>query len=223
MAQTPGYLASLATGGTSTAFSNEATTKVTANTVYRITDATKRVLDPTVTPTVEVDPNADGNWEAAGSHTVDYYTGTVTFGADQGATALVRVSGNYIPILEIATARGVTYRIERDVLDCTVLNTTGYRSYKQGLARFSVTLDLHENLLEDHDSGAGTQKLATKLTGASIFLFRLRMSNSGRYLVAWMRAASGGATAEVAGLVTSNFEAQAAGYGSAAVIGTYTA
>jgi hypothetical protein len=76
-------------GGTPTSFSNEACTKVTANTVYQITDATKRVLDPNTALTVEVD--ADGGWRrgvrdrSASTYTVDYMFGKVTFTADQGA------------------------------------------------------------------------------------------------------------------------------------------
>lgn len=218
MAQTPGYLASIAIGGASTAYSNEATTKVTANTVYQITDSAKRVLDPSAAPTVEVDLLANGVWSAAGAHSVDYYSGTITFDSDLGATPLVRLSGNYIPVLTVATARGLTYSIERDMLDCTVLNTTGFRSYKPGLAKFSATLDLHENLFEDHDPGGAEQMFAAKLIDGSAFLLRLRVSNSGTYAMAWMRASTGGAAANVADLVTSTLEVTAAGSGLAAVV-----
>ena len=56
MGATAGYNASIAVGGTATSFSEEATAKVTADTVYRITDTSKRLLDPRETVTVEVDP-----------------------------------------------------------------------------------------------------------------------------------------------------------------------
>lgn len=95
--------------GAGVAFLDEATTKVTANTVYQITDAAKRVWDRSATITVEVDADGAGAGgfvvAAASTYTVNRLTGTITFNADQGVDAIVRVDGTYLPLSTAAEGR----------------------------------------------------------------------------------------------------------------------
>jgi hypothetical protein len=115
-------------GGTSTAFTQEPMTKLTANTVYQITDSTKRIWDPTVALLVEVDPDGGGaapfGTAAAGTYTVDYMFGTVTFTADQGASAVVRVSGNFIPTVSVLEAKETSLEDMAELLESTVFGQT---------------------------------------------------------------------------------------------------
>ena len=172
MAYVAGYSTVLKTGGTATSFSNEACTKVTANTVYQITDATKRVLDPATAVVVEVDADGAGvgGYVAGTGYTIDYLTGTVTFAADQGASALVRVSGKYIPTLTIATANNFSLDHGREELD-TSAYAQDAASAIQGRTEASGSFDVVEDLLTDHDAGAGVVTLSGAIAaGLPVFV-----------------------------------------------------
>jgi hypothetical protein len=140
------YLNVIKTAGTSTALANEAMSKVTANTVYQITDATKRVLDRSVVPVVEVDADGAGagDWAVAdaATYTVDYLFGKVTFLADQGADALVRLaSGSYLPMVERTGFNSYQLTLGGDVQDkSTFENNDGEK--RRGYGLHDVTAQL---------------------------------------------------------------------------------
>lgn len=96
-------------------FTDEATTRVTANTVYQITNAAKRVWDRSATITVEVDADGGGGGGYAvadpDTYTINRLTGTVTFDDDQGADAIVRVDGTYLPLSTAAEGRAYAYEL----------------------------------------------------------------------------------------------------------------
>src|SRR5688500_17472698 len=121
------YPTTIKAGGAAVAFTEEATTEVTANTVFQITDTSKRIIDPATTLLVEYDEDGGGAgaYEEAShdEYSVDYLFGTVTFHSALGASATVRVTGAYIPTTAIAQAKEFTLTTAADVLDKTPFNT----------------------------------------------------------------------------------------------------
>ena len=99
-----GRRAQVKVSGAAVTFTTEATTTVTANTVYQITDATKRVWDPTAAITVYKDAVS----QSPTLYTINRLTGTITFTADQGAS-VITVSGSYLPLSLAAEAKEYSY------------------------------------------------------------------------------------------------------------------
>lgn len=180
--------------GTSTAFTLEPTTKLTANTVYQINTDAKRVLDPAVPPLVEVDADGAGAGAyataPASSYVVDYLFGIITFLADQGAAATVRVSGSYLPMIDLVGVTDWSFTASRTVLeDTTINNAAGVRSKKLGLRDLSGNLTLLELLSYDHDPGAGTLVLVTMRDNGTPLLFE-RLAGGKRFR-AWVLLETG--------------------------------
>lgn len=179
---TAGFNAVVKVAGTSTAFANEATTKTVANLTYQITDTAKRVIDPTVAVTVEVDADGAGAGgyvaAAAGTFTVDYTFGKVTFTADQGASALVRISGNYLPLVTVGTAREASVSVQNDLGDSTVFGNAE-KTAAPTLQSCSGSLGLLEDLYTDHDGGAGTQQFKAYLLGKTLKLVEIDFDGGG--------------------------------------------
>jgi hypothetical protein len=179
-------------GGTSTAFSNEACTKLTANTVYQITDASKRVWDPASLVTVQVDADGAGAGgyvtAAAGTYTIDFLFGRITFASDQGASALVRVSGSYLPAVAVAKVRECSLTVSRDAVDSSTHDSAGYREKTPTLIDVSGSFTSFELAQYDHDAGGGTVKFMSLLTSGAPFLYEERGDASGQYFRAWVVA-----------------------------------
>jgi hypothetical protein len=177
-------------GGTSTAFTNEPTTKVTANTVYQITDTTKRVLDPSVALTVQVDADGAGAGgyvtAASTTYTIDYLYGTVTFLSDQGSSATVRISGSYLPMLSIAKVTDSKVSISRDAPDATTQDSGSYKERAATLIDVQGSITSLEMETYDHDPGAGALKFLSLLQNGTPFLYE--ESGGGQYFRAWVCA-----------------------------------
>ncbi len=209
-------------GGTSTAFSTEACTEVTANTVYRITDATKQVWDPTAALTVEVDPLADGNWAAAGTHTVDWLRGKVTFAADQGGPALVRVSGFYIPLLAVATAREYAFDLAVGLPDTTTFGSAGERERIAALGDLSGSLGLVEDLATDHDTGGGTRTFSALVLAKTKAFLEIKGGGVAQNVRAWVLFDSGGIDGALDDAIVSRIAWKAAGNGTTTKAASYS-
>jgi hypothetical protein len=203
--------------GTSTAFTSEPTTRLTANTVYQLTTDARRLLDPAVPVVVEVDadgPGAGGYVVAAAStYRVDYLFGIITFTADQGANALVRVSGSYLPVIDLVGITDWSYTAAREVLDDTTINnSTGVRSKKLGLRDVSGSLTLNELLSYDHDPGAGALVLQTLLDTGTPLLIEVAVG--GKRFRAWVLLESAEGGGAVADLINSTVNFTGAGRAS---------
>lgn len=109
-----GYNTLIKTGGTSTAMTDEATTN-TAGDTWRINDTAKRVWDPAVALTFEDNLVAI---DAGDILSIDRLFGTVTFTATKTGPITV-ATGNYIPLINVATAKGYSLNMVADVLDDT--------------------------------------------------------------------------------------------------------
>lgn len=212
--------------GASTAFTNEPTTElaaVLANSVYQINTDAKRLLDPGVAVVVEVDADGGGGGgyavAAVGTYTLDYLFGIVTFLADQGASALVRVSGSYLPVVDLIGVTEWSYTATRDVLDDTTINLAAgaNRTKKLGLSDLSGSLSLNELLTTDQELGGEDSSLQDVLDGGFPLLFENEVG--GKRFRAWVLLESGETGGSVADLINStvNFtgaaQAVGAGYG----------
>jgi hypothetical protein len=204
MGAAAGHNSTFSTGGTATSFTNEATTRVTANTVYRITDAVKRVLDPGTAVVVEVDADGAGAGAYAvadpSSYALDYLDGKVTFTADQGGSALVRVSGKYIPRLVVATAKSTYVDIGQDAGDSTIYGDTGKRQTPT-LKTLSGSSEHVDDLFTDHDPGGGVVTFQAAIDAQLPVLLEFWPGGAGNKLRAWVLIGKGAVKAPAKDLV----------------------
>jgi predicted secreted protein len=127
-----GYVADIKKPGATTAFTTEAATLVSGKT-YRINDATKRVWDRSVAPTVfdnAVDHTAD-------VETINYLTGEVTFKAAYTVTGPVTITGSFFPLSNVGKASSFNLVMQANEIDTTDFATAqsngGIRTFIQGL------------------------------------------------------------------------------------------
>lgn len=115
MAGTPGRKALVKVSGAAVSFTDEACSTVTANTVYQITNAAKRVWDRTAAITVK----KDAVTQSAALYTLNRLTGKITFLADIGGGHTITVSGSYLPMSTAAEGKAYNYDLMRAILDDT--------------------------------------------------------------------------------------------------------
>jgi hypothetical protein len=213
MAIRAGKDSQLYTTGTPTAFSNEGTNRVTANTVYRITDAIKRILDPTQAIVVQVDADGGGAGgyvtAAESTYDVNYLDGRITFAADQGANAVVRVaSGRYLPRLPIATCRATNVDLGYETGDATVYGN-GAKALVGIMKTLNGSFEVVEDLLTDIDSGGAVLlTLSGILDAGAPVILEFWPGSTGNRLRAWVLLSKGSAKASSKDLVgaTLTFE-----------------
>lgn len=138
MTARPGRKAIVKVGGTPTTLTNAGTTANVARTQYTITDATKRVLSPTVAMTVQTSPDGT-TWSAASGYSINRLRGIVTFASARPVGTQIRVSGTYIPMATIALCHDFSYSLSADNADITCFGDTYNR-------RAQVSRDISGNL-----------------------------------------------------------------------------
>lgn len=125
MAQ-PGYSLLVRKGGFATTMTNEATT-ILGSTSFRITDATRRVMDPNQPWHIKVGTTSQA-YSVISS--VDFVSGEIEL-KSAAASASLTWTGKYIPITTatdtMVEARGFTLNDSNDLLDKTVFTGTGNR------------------------------------------------------------------------------------------------
>lgn len=127
--------------GTSTTFTNEACTDSGDHTIYTITSTTKCMWDDLTAVTVQVQTHGAGGWNTVTNYTADYVGGVITFTGALNSDDLVRVSGKYFTITQVATARKWTLDIERNTVDDSVLGDAWEKpAYVQGKASGQIEL-----------------------------------------------------------------------------------
>jgi len=147
---TQGYLTTVKKGGTPTALTNEPMTNLSGNT-YQITDASRRILDRDVVPVFGDQGGSPTNIHPSDIASIDYLFGIVTFNTAKVEPVVV-VSGNYMPMSDIAGANNYTLNHAGDVLDDTAYdNTSGnaYRSRVLGLRDVSLSVDRWDQLTQE--------------------------------------------------------------------------
>jgi hypothetical protein len=170
-------------GGTSSALANEATTKRVANTVYQITNASRRVLDPQVAVSVDV----DGIVSPASAYTIDYMFGKVTFAAEQTAGAVVRVvSGAYMSPLTLAEAKECTISLARDIQESTVFTGDGYKTRLTTLKSASGSLAVMSVLHVTPANTGQPDSFIDWLNLGAAFLMEVNFGGTGNIFRAWV-------------------------------------
>src|SRR3990167_629524 len=197
-------------GGSSTAFTGEATTDLGAD-VYQINATAKQVWDPAVTPTVT---DFDGVVSAS-EYTVNYLEGKVTFSV--APVDPVTVAGSYIPLLTIATATSASVEVTNELVDDTAIKDSGAdRTNLFTEQTISGQFTMLEDLLTDLVAGifilgditerSGTDPPLVTITGTpdNDYLFVIDLTLGGARGVAPFRwSINGGSTWEASGVVTA--------------------
>lgn len=126
MAQ-PGYSLLVRKGGFATTMTNEATT-ILGSTSFRITDATRRVMDPNQPWHLKVGTTSQAYTVIS---SIDFVSGEIEL-KSAAASASLTFTGKYIPITTATDvmfeARGFTLTDSNDLLDKTVFTGTGNRT-----------------------------------------------------------------------------------------------
>jgi hypothetical protein len=92
--------------GAAVAFVTEACTNSGDSKTYQITNAIKRVWDPTIAITVFY----NAVLQAANTYTINRLTGKITFAVAQGASA-VTVTGSYLPLSNAVRAKSFSWNV----------------------------------------------------------------------------------------------------------------
>lgn len=124
-----GYPAAVKLSGTPTAMVAEATTELVADTVFQVTAATRRILDPDAALTVLVNAIP-----VASNFVVDYLFGKVTFSPALAPGDVVTLTGNFLPMTEdVLEAREASVSMKRTIGDVTVFHATDKHRKKLAL------------------------------------------------------------------------------------------
>lgn len=113
----PGKKASLKVSGAGIALSNEACTLSTSRLLVQVTDADKRVLEPTGAIVLESSVNAGVDWDtvAAADYTLNRLFGVFTFTVQRAVGELFRIaSGEYLPMADVAMATAYTLSLSAE-------------------------------------------------------------------------------------------------------------
>ena len=134
-----GYVAVISKPGTPTAMTAEAMALVSGKT-YQISDSTKRVWDRSdITILDNAVPVSDANIES-----IDFLFGRVTFISSYSPTTPITVTGDYIPMAQIARGTGFTLGQTANMVDDTDFETaqgnSGHRKFIYGLKTVELEL-----------------------------------------------------------------------------------
>ena len=134
-----GYMATVKKVGSSTVFTDQATTLVSGKT-YQITDATKRIWDRSAAFVIE-----DGVTDVTAQvESIDFLFGKVTFLASYTPAGAITVTGKSFPTTAIGSIKGFTLTQNADAIDnsdyATVQANGGYKTHQPGLRTVSCEL-----------------------------------------------------------------------------------
>lgn len=171
-----GYKAKILKTGSSTAMTDEAMTQVGSSKTYRVTAATKRVVNPAVAIVIE-DHSGGGGTPAdvtAQVESYNYLFGEITFLNAFTPTGAVQITGEYYPTSTLGKANSYTLTQTAQAIDKTDFGTaqgnSGHRVFQQGLrtvqldlegfydvtSAFRVALDARNNIIvEINPDGSG--------------------------------------------------------------------
>jgi hypothetical protein len=195
MAPTAGYNTTLYVGGTPTTMTNEPTTEVSAGPpqVFRITDTTKRAIDPATAVVIRDQDTTD----VTSDFTIDFNTGTVT--SATGGYDSVTVSGKFTPLLAVALGRSASAEPMAAELDTSPFGQS-HASSIQGKRSASGEIVVIAPLGEDLDTGGGTRSWQARFDNASQALIDVRMTSTSA-IRAWAIIPSLTSKTDQAGLV----------------------
>jgi hypothetical protein len=161
--------------GTATALSSEACALVSGK-IYQVTDAAKRVLDPDTAIVVK----DDGVEVAAGSYTVNYMFGKITFAAAYTPTTPITIfSGKYLPRLEIGVAKEYSIDDETELPDTTVFSSSPVEQCIPTTRDVTGTLRRLDAGQIDYDTGGGSVRLMDLLITPTRKVLSIALGSSG--------------------------------------------
>lgn len=168
--------------GTATAMANEACTELSP-TVFQVTDAARRILDPAATFVVRVNTVV----EPVANYTLDHLFGTITFvGSETGNT--IDITGDFLPTHDVAEARTVSASFGRDMEDSTIIGNDAH-AMTALLQTFSASLERLEFGLDDIDPGGGVLRTADLVRNGTPKLLEINLDGTTGYR-AWFKAES---------------------------------
>jgi hypothetical protein len=130
MAAIVGYQADLyMASGAGVTFTTEAVGNTGDNQAYRASVTAHRYWDDTSALTVEFSVNGGANWNpaVAGTYTVQYCGGVITF-TTVDAARTVRASGKYLAISQIGQASSWEANPSANLLDVTTFGSNGWKT-----------------------------------------------------------------------------------------------
>lgn len=194
------YNTTVKVSGTSTAFTNAACTG--AGTSWQISDTSKQVFDPAVTPTWSDNGTPISSGDIA---SVDYLTGSVVFTASK--TGPITVSGSYLPLLTVSLAYSATVAPSADSLDVSVFGSQ-WRQKIQGLKTLALTLENYHLPSDDLDPGAGTRKFQDLFDNGTVVLIEVDPGGlgAGNRVRAYGVLMTEDASAAIDGIVTNSVQ-----------------
>lgn len=206
---TAAWQAQVKVSGTSTAMTGEATTSLGGG-QYQVTNAAKRVIDPTAAITVK-----DGGSTVSSSlYSVDKLFGIVTF-SGYTATGAVTIDSSYLPTAAVGECKGVTITVNADLADASVLESQA-KKRATTLLDWSGKLDRLALPLDDLDSGtAGTQSLDSWMKAGTPRLLDVLFTTGARFR-GWFVVESYEVQSSVADLVTVSVNLSGAAQGAGA-------
>lgn len=165
--------------GAAVSFTAEATTNTTGN-VYQINTSVKRLLDPAVAITVK-----DGGTPiaATGISAIDWFTGKITLASPPGGA--VTVDASYRPMLAVLLARSAEVSTELASIDVTTFDDVGEYRGLGGEHKASGEFQILDMFDTDLDSGAGTVKLESLLTGRTVALVEYGYNSAANFFRSW--------------------------------------
>lgn len=135
-----GYVAKIMRAGSPTGMVDEAMSLVSGKT-YQITAATKRVLDRTDTFVVE-----DNNLAVSGANieSIDHLLGRVTFVSGYTPTTPITITGDYLPMTQVARGKTFTLTQTATPIDDTDFDSAqgndGHRTWIYGLKQAALEI-----------------------------------------------------------------------------------
>lgn len=136
-----GYKAKIRTTGTPTAFTSQAATLVSGKT-YRISNSAQSLWNPLVAIVVQSDGT---NVAASDIASINYAIGTVTFVDSFTVAGPVTISGSYLPLEDMVSARSVSISQSADTIETgnfeQVNDAGGYEFFRATLKSVSAELE----------------------------------------------------------------------------------
>lgn len=123
-------------GNPSTAFTDEATTKDTANKRYTITNAAKKYWDDTAVMTVK----KNGVVQSLGFN-LEYPGGVVEFAVANIGTDVILVSGKYFGIVQCSTLFNWKLDVSAETKDVTTFASNGWKEIMSTVNGWDVSCD----------------------------------------------------------------------------------
>lgn len=218
----PGYSVLVRKSGTSTGIVTEPAAIVAGSSVsFRITDSTRRIIDPNVDFHFK-----DGTTTIAYSAiaTMDFLYGEITFTAPLTAAGSCSFSGSYLPITTssdtVLEARSFKLSCSRDMLDRTTFtgSTTDYVR-KRLLGLQDVKLDVESLAISTATQDLGT--LSTAMFNGTHIVADIFFGdgNTAPHFRGFLKIANIDTAAAEDGLVTSNIGFQSAAVGASDIPG----